>query len=443
MTSSARNSWRLGAAAIAVVGLLAGCGGGGGTTSGGSTFKGTKKIGLSTALTGQAALYGASISKAAQMAAEDINAAGGINGYKIEADIADDATDPNKAATNTRQMIQEDKVVAMIGAVTTAQCQAQSPISKQEKIIVLSTACNSYQLTTGAPLTNAAPKNPYWVGMVPNTYMEGSAAGIDVGQHPQWKNVYIVSPDYLFGKSETQAFVAALKRTNPSVNIINKPEQWYIPLNTTDFGPVVAAIQAAKPDLIYSNIFSSTQINFINKALQTDPEFFTKYTMTTLASVDELQALGDKYPLNLRLYSRAPFFALLDNNPKMQDFVKRYKERYNTYPSDWSVMTYDDFQVYAKAANKAGTFDSDKVMAQINSLEFDTLRGYKVKIRKQDNQATVGETIGTTTSSGGKYPFPIFKDIHQINGNDTIPPIAKSQALTDGKCPGDDIDKCP
>src|SRR3989442_15329164 len=102
----------------------------------------------------------------------------------------------------------------MLGNVTSAQCQATSPIAKQNKVIFIAATCNSYQLTTEPDLLN-----PYWVSIVPNTYMEGTSAGTLVGKLPNVKKVFIVSPRYLFGTSETNAFAASLKKANPSAQI--------------------------------------------------------------------------------------------------------------------------------------------------------------------------------------------------------------------------------
>src|SRR5439155_360921 len=81
------------------------------------------------------------------------------------------------------------------------------------------------------------------------------------------------------------------------------------------------------------------QINFIKQALAVDPQFFVKYPMTTLVSVDELNALGSQYPEGMHAYMRAPFFALQNNNAKLTDFISRYRAQFNgEYPSDWSGM---------------------------------------------------------------------------------------------------------
>ena len=415
------------AAACGTVLMMALACGSSSSAVGTTTFKGTKNIGLSIALTGQSAIYGHAISQSMKMAADDINAKGGINGYKINADIQDDATQVANAVTNVKSLILQDNVVALLGQVTSAQCQATSPIAKQNKVIFIAATCNSYQLTTEPDLVN-----PYYVSIVPNTFMEGTAAG-QLAAKTGAKKIFIVSPKYLFGISETNAFVAELKKAAPSATIINDPSTWYVPFPTNPrWDSTINAIQAAKPDLVYSNIFAADEVNFITQALQVDPNFFQKYPMDTLASVDELNSLGSKYPLGMHLYQRAPFFAL--SNPTMNAFVSRYRSIYGEYPSDWAVMDYDAMMMYAKAANAAGTFDSDKVLAQIVGHSFDSLRGYKFTIRPGDQQANVGETVGTTGDSGGKYPFPILVDFTNLTGDDLLMPTAIMQQLRAGQC---------
>ncbi len=416
------------AAALAALTVAAACGGSSSGSNGGTTsFKGTKNIGLSTALTGQSALYGHAISQAMKLAADDINAKGGINGYKINADIQDDGTQVANATNNIKSLILQDNVVAMLGPVTSAQCQATSPIAKQNKVIMIAATCNSYQLTTEPDLLN-----PYYVSIVPNTFMEGTAAG-QLAAKAGAKKIFIVSPKYLFGISETNAFVASLKKAAPSAQIVNDPATWYVPFPTNPrWDSTIAAIQAAKPDLVYSNIFAADEINFITQALQVDPQFFTKYPMTTLASVDELQTLKDKYPAGMHLYMRAPFFAL--SNSGMDAFVTKYHNTYNEYPSDWAVMDYDAMQVYAQAANAAKSFDPEQVLKQIVGHSFTSLRGYKFTIRAGDQQANVGETVGNTADSGGKYPFPILSGSTNLKGDDLIMPTTLMQELRDGKC---------
>lgn len=412
--------------ATAALFVVAACGGSANTTTT-TSFKGTKKLGLTTAITGQSALYGHAISQSMKLAVDDLNAKGGVNGYKIEADILDDGTDVNKAVDNTKQLILQDNVVGLLGPVTSAQCQGTSPVAKQNKVLLIAATCNSYQLTTQPNLIN-----PYYVSIVPNTYMEGTAAGALAGKLGS-KKIFIVSPKYLFGISETNAFVAGLKKAAPDAQIVNDQSTWYVPFPTNpNWTSTINAIQAAKPDLVYSNIFAADQVNFIKQSLQVDPDFFKKYPMTTLSSVDDLNALGSSYPLGMHLYMRAPFFAL--NNSRMDDFVKHYHDRYNEYPSDWAALDYDATMLWAKAAQDAGGFDPDQVIKKIVGHSFLSLRGYNFTIRAGDQQANVGETIGTTADSAGKYPFPVLSQVTNLKGDDMIMSTTLMNELRDGKC---------
>src|SRR5467141_1462393 len=421
-------SLRWAAACGAVLMTALACGGRS-NTSENVTFKGTKNIGLSIALTGQSALYGHAISQSMKLAADEINAKGGINGYKVNADILDDATQVANAVNNIKSLILQDNVVAMLGNVTSAQCQATSPIAKQNKFIFISASCNSYQLTTEPDLVN-----PYYISVGPNTFMEGTAAG-ELAAKTGAKKIFIVSPKYLFGISETNAFVAELKKVAPSATIINDSSTWYVPFPTNPrWDSTINAIQAAKPDLVYSNIFAADEINFVKQALAVDSQFFAKYPMTTLVSVDELNTLGSQYPLGMHAYMRAPFFALQNNNARLTDYVTRYRAKYNgEYPSDWAVMDYDALTIWAQAANAAKTFDADQVVKQISGHTFDSLRGYKITIRPNELQANVGETVGTTASSS-TYPFPVLKDSVNLKGDDLMMPLQMVNEIKGDQC---------
>jgi branched-chain amino acid transport system substrate-binding protein len=418
---------RWGLLVIAASVVVAACGGSSSSGSGTTSFKGTKNLGIDTPLSGQSALYGHAISQGAKLAVDELNAKGGVNGFKIAPDIVDDGTDVNKSVDNVKQLILQDNAVALIGQVLSSQCQQTSPVSRQNKVIFMATTCNSYQLTTEPDLIN-----PYYFSLVPNTFMEGLAAGTLAGKLGA-KNIFIVSPNYLFGKSETNSFVAGLKKAAPDAKFVNDPSTWYVPFPTNPrWDSTINLIQSTHPDLVYSNIFAADQVNFIKQALGVDPNFFKTYPMTTLSSIDDLNALKDQYPPGMHLYMRAPFFAL--SNSAMNGFVQRYHAAYTEYPSDWAVMAYDGVMTWAKAATIAGTFDSDAVRKQLAGHSFPSLRGYNFTFRTVDQQANVGETIGTTADSGGKYPFLTLKDVTNLNGNDTIPPITLVQELQAGKC---------
>jgi hypothetical protein len=97
-------------------------------------------------------------------------------------------------------------------------------------------------------------------------------------------------------------------------------------------------------------------------------------------------------------------------------------------------MAWDGIQMYATAAKAAGSFDTARVLKQIVGHSFQSIRGYSYKVRAGDQQANVGETVGTTSSSGGKFPFPILTDSANLSGNSLIMPTSLVNELRGGQC---------
>jgi branched-chain amino acid transport system substrate-binding protein len=394
----------------AVLLLISACGS---TATTGTTFKGTKKVGLSTSLTGTVSSYGIAGQNGLQMAIDDINAKKGVNGYKIELDAVDDAATPAKGTENARRLIVEDKVVALFGAVSSGVCLAESPLAKQNKIPFITFTCNDYNLTT-------RKYQPYIASVVPNTYMEGRAIANYLAPLYRFTKYYVLAPDYSFGHTEADAFKARLKELNPNAKIIGED---YPKLGATDYTSYINKILAAQPDLVYSNIYSGDLVTFVKQAKPYD--FFNKVQFATLTSTNDLQTLGADYPINLLGYARAPFYAI--NTPENKDFVKRYKAKFSSEPAEWAIMAYDAFNLWANAANQAGDFDGDKVMGKIVGLPFKGLRG-TFTIRTIDHQADVPEWVGTTATTPD-YPYPIFKNPTLVSGASLLMPEAEVQKL--------------
>jgi branched-chain amino acid transport system substrate-binding protein len=379
-----------------------------------TTFKGTKKVGLSTSLTGAVSSYGIAGQNGLQMAIDDINGKTGVNGYKIELDAADDAAQAAKGSENAKRLIVEDSVVALFGAVSSGVCLAESPLAKQYKIPFITFTCNDYNLTT-------RKFQPYIASVVPNTYMEGRAiANYVANQSTKYKTIYMIAPDYSFGHTEADSFKKRLLELNPGAKIIGED---YPKLGATDYTSYITKILAAKPDLVYSNIYSGDLVTFVKQAAAYD--FFNKVQFATLTSTNDLQTLGKDYPVNLLGYARAPFYAI--DTPENRDFVKRYKAKFGSEPAEWSIMAYDAFNLWANAANKAGDFDADKVMAKIVGQPFKGLRG-TFTIRTIDHQADVPEWVGATATVAD-YPFPIFKNAQMVSGASLLMPESEVKTL--------------
>ena len=139
-------------AALMIAAMFAGCGGEGKGEQAGST-KTEFVIGMSGPLTGGASVYGIAVKNAAQMAVDEINAAGGLNGYKFKLIATDDQHDATKVATNYANLISQGMQVSL-GTVTTAPGEEFKTLAKEDNIFFLTPSASGDKITL-LPITFA------------------------------------------------------------------------------------------------------------------------------------------------------------------------------------------------------------------------------------------------------------------------------------------------
>lgn len=149
--------------ALAMLSAFSGCSntGDGGSASGGSDSD-TIRIGGLAPLTGDAASYGVAVNNAIQMAVEDINANGGIDGKQIEYIYYDEKGDTTEATNAYNKLVQDDKVVAIIGDVTTKPTLAVAQTSQQDNIPIITATATAAEVTlTGSNIFRACFTDPF------------------------------------------------------------------------------------------------------------------------------------------------------------------------------------------------------------------------------------------------------------------------------------------
>src|SRR4051812_45612445 len=127
---------------------------------------GTVRIGVLIPLTGSTSQFGASMGKAAQLAAEEINAAGGIKGRKIEVLIEDDQSNPEAAVRAARKLIDVDKVIAICGTYASSVTSAVAPLCWESKTMLMT--------ASGADSITALPHQGYIVRSSPTSSLQGT-----------------------------------------------------------------------------------------------------------------------------------------------------------------------------------------------------------------------------------------------------------------------------
>jgi branched-chain amino acid transport system substrate-binding protein len=374
----------------------------------------TIKIGVIYDFAGGCHMYSEAGIKGIKMALEEINAKGGILGKKVEYIVRDTEGKTDVAVREVKDLILREKVNFLIGPCSSGTALAMQVVHSEYKILRISAIANTEAQTVDK-------FSPYFVQVVPNTYMEAVAATRYFQKKvPKAKKFATIGPDYDFGRREEGAFTEEIKRLVPDAEIVY--EAWP-KLGEKDFTAFITAIMAKKPDAVHGSLFGGDLVSFTKQAAPYG--FFEKTPFIALYDLPVLVALGPDAPEGTFGFGRGCFF--MDPNPKMMEYVEKFKKVYGDYPDGWAVQNYDAVYLLKAAIDKAGTIETEAVIKAIAGMPFDSLRG-PFSIRALDHMGTVPCYQGTVAKDP-KYPFKTWKDLSRVPGEEVIRPEASVREI--------------
>ena len=215
------------------------------------------KVGVPIPLSGPAALYGEPALKGAQMFVQEINAAGGVLGRKLELVVRDSKAVPDEAVRVSREMILKENVAFLVGTLTSAEGPAVSTIAKEEKVILIAPIPKTDQLV--------APKNlhPYIFRTASNTTIEGRTGAELISKWTDVKRVATIAHDYAYGQDITKEFIAHMDKLRPDVEVVDS--QWP-KLGEGDYPPFINAQMSKKPDVSFSATWGGHAVTWEKQA---------------------------------------------------------------------------------------------------------------------------------------------------------------------------------
>jgi branched-chain amino acid transport system substrate-binding protein len=329
---------------------------------------------------------------------EEKNAAGGILGRKLELIIRDSALSPDKGEAAAEDLIVKEKCDFLIGPTSSGVALRVTKVANKYKKIVMFHTSNTEELTTTA-------YQPYMFQVVPNTGIESRGLAQFFAVRDYKKFVYI-GPDYEYARNWWSNFKSKISKTKPEAQILL--EQW-IPLGDTDFSKHIPAIVAKNPEIVITNLWGESLVKFIKQIKPTG--LLQKASITSLFDLDMLRSIGDEMPEGILGYARCPFYGV--NERRMRDFVERFHMKYNEWPADWAIMTYDGLLALNEAINKANSIDSEKIVKVLGGMYWPSLRGSRF-IRAEDHMADVGVYVGWTGKDPKYKDFLILKNVTQV-----------------------------
>jgi urea transport system substrate-binding protein len=366
-------------------GLLAACGEGGGSGSGGGGEEsGPIKVGLLSSLSGGLSIIEESIYRSGQLAIEEINAAGGINGRKIVPVVADYASDFSIAVQKAEQLVTRDKVAATFGCYTSASRVSVLPVFERNKAMLFYGTL--YEGLECSP-------NCVYTGCIPTQQLFDFCPWI---VETLGKKVYIVGSDYIYPRTMSAIEQILIKEAGGTI-----VSDRYFPLGTTEFAPVIASFRETKPDVILSNMVGDSTPAFYKQFKAAGFNAESLPIAATVTTEQEVQAMGADAAEGH--YMSISYFQSLDN-PANKKFVAAFKKKYGEDQVTNQPMAgnYMAVKLWAEAVKKSGSTSFEALHDTIVGTEYtDSPEGVPVKI--QANRHVTLPSLISQANAQGQY----------------------------------------
>jgi len=341
--------------------------------------------------------------KGMDLALDEINAAGGVLGRKLEIVSRDDNGTPGDAVRVAEELIAREKVALLMGTFASNVGLAVADLARQRKVLFLA----SEPLTDKIVWENG---NRYTFRLRASTFMQTAMLVPEAAKlgKKRWAIVY---PNYEYGQSAAAAFKKQMLFRQPGgLEFVEQA----VPLGKIEPGPVVQALIDAKPDAIFSALFGPDLARFVREG-QLRGLFNDRPVFNLLGGEPEyLDPLKDEAPVGWWV-TGYPWYSI--DTPEHKRFRDAYQAKFNDYPRLGSVVGYSAVKAAAAALRAAGSTDTEKLVVAMKGLTFESPFG-KVTFRKQDHQSTMGAYVGRTAVKDGKG---VMVDWRYADGKDYQP----------------------
>lgn len=370
-------------------GVLAGCSGGQNSSvgnSGGGDAKGdTIKIGANLELSGEVASYGQSISEGMELAIEEINDSGGVDGKKIKVVKVDNKSDNAEAASAATRLTSQENVLAIIGAATSGNTIAQAQIANDTKTILLSPSGTAPNVTENED----GSINEYVFRTSYIDPFQGTVAANFATKELGVKTAAIYSDS---ASDYAKGLAAAFKETFQKAGGKIVAEESYV-AGDTDFRSTLTRIKSANPEFVFIPGYYEEVGLIVKQARESGvtvplmgADGWDSPTLVDLAGKD---ALNNTFITN--------HYSAQDPDTKIQEFVTKFKEKYkDKSPDAFNALGYDSVYLLVDAIKRAGSLDREAVKDALAETKDISLVTGVVTIDKKHNpikSATILEYV--------------------------------------------------
>ena len=365
------------------------------------------RIGHMTFFTGAGAVLGEPMYKGGILAAEEINAHGGLLGKrKIEVLKADENAGTDANVKEMRRLKLSEKIDMFMGITSSGNTPALGPVAEELKLLTIFVdGCTDFLFDKAVP-------NPRYVFRITNIQSaDGATCAIAVAQTwPNVKKVAHIHPDYAYGRNAFDHFSLVTKKLMPNAQKVS--EAWP-KLATTDFTAHITNAVAAKPDLLVTSLWGGDYVAFYKQALRYGVYDKMKVA-TTLGLGATPAAIGKDHPEGIigGVHANYHFtYPPANRWPLNKTFVEKYHAKFNEYPNFQAEGAYTATYVLKTAVEKAnklagGWPDDEALISLIEGMMIAGPGGY-VYIRPDNHQGYKDAMTGFTKNVA-EYPFPVL-----------------------------------
>jgi ABC-type branched-subunit amino acid transport system substrate-binding protein len=382
---------------LASTAALAACGsedGGGGGASAAGSSKEPLTVALVSQYGGPLAQFGNDAYSAWQLAADEANAKGGVDGHKVKILKVETTGDPAATLRAARGAVTKDKVKFLSGILTSGENASLAPqlagmgalniatVPKDDSLTGKACSPNMYRITTSAG-------------------MDASATGSILPTIPA-KKWAILALDILLGHSAADSFKAEAAKSGKQV-----VSTQFAPLGATDFGSFITKIKSSGADGLFVLESGADAATFVKQGAQFKL-FDSMQSVVTQSMLAEplFKAMGDSI---VGWYDRGSYMEQVDT-PQNKAFVAEWSKQHES--KLWNVPgdSYIGAQFLFEAVRKAKSVDVAKVKAAMNDLSIDTIAG-PLTMRSQDHQALRPTYVGQIVKGDDGLGWKIVQSV--------------------------------
>lgn len=328
-------------------------------------------IGVVTPLSGTYAGIGQQVRWGLELAAEEINADGGIDGRQIELIWEDSEANPSVAVQKAEKLMTVEDVDFLTGTVNSGATLAVGQSAERAGKLLATTVSFSDAITG-----DQCSPNVFRVNARAGQQSAALAAWLEE-QHPDAK-VFYLGPDYEMGRST----VAAFKKYAEAVGATSTGEV-FAPLDSKDYSQYFGSLRAAEPTVLYTSVAGNDTVRLFTQM----NDFGIREGLTILGASgtvtsQNIGAIGDAAEGFVTGVGYSP----LIDTPENKAFVEAFRAAYDADPDLYGADSYGLLFAYKDAVEKAGSTETDAVRTALEDLTWSTPQGEKT-IRAGDHQA--------------------------------------------------------